>query len=169
MRLHTSGFVLMHLALVASIVMPSVFLWDDEHIGNTVWHPHARFHAVQLWVLMMTATIVGIAVLWRARVRFKKHGARNALPLGLSILVPLAFWMGEFIAWPVPGADVRPDLDNPNTFSLFGFDVYGNAFGAAIVILLFVSGYVLAVTAMKRSTANSEGAAAVRIRDTVET
>lgn len=144
MRAYTAGVVLIHLALAASIVMPTVFLWDAEHIGNPLWHPHAKFHAVQLWVLMMTASIVGITVLWRTHHAFAEQRHRSLVTLALVLAVPLAFWIGEFVAWPVPGTDVRPDLESPNTFPLLGFDVYGNAFGAVIVITLFVSGYALA-------------------------
>lgn len=162
MRAYMTGFVLIHLALIACLIMPTVFLWDAEHIGNPEWHPHARFHGVQLWFLMMTASIVAITMLWRSRRRFISLQAHAVAPLGMALAVPLAFWVGEFIAWPVPGTDVRPDLENPNTFPLLGFDVYGNAFGAVIVIALFISGYVL-IAASARSSVRADSNQVVRV------
>lgn len=151
MRKYRTGFVLVHLALAASIIMPTFFLWDAEHIGNPLWHPHAKFHAVQLWLLMMIASVAAVLALWRTRRALGENRRPAVVPLGLALVVPLTFWVGEFVAWPVPGTDVRPDLENPNTFPLLGFDVYGNAFGAAVVIVLFVSGYILAASRIKPS------------------
>lgn len=150
MRKYTTGFVLVNLALAASIAMPTFFLWDVEHIGNPLWHPHAKFHGVQLWLLMVVAATVGFAALWRSHHAVMRQRDHGAIPLGIVLAVPLAFWFGEFVAWPIPGTDVRPDLENPNTFPLLGFDMYGNAFGAVLVILLFSIGYAL-ITSGQRS------------------
>ena len=94
-RTFRTGFVLVHVALVASLVMPTFFLWDSEHIGNPLWHPHAKFHGVQLWFLMVTAAAMAVVTLWRTRAEARRGSPIQTVPLGVALTVPLAFWGGR--------------------------------------------------------------------------
>ena len=46
----------------------------------------------------------------------------------------VCFWGAEFFAFVVPGTSPSPDLSDPNTFQLLGFEVYGNLFFSGVMI-----------------------------------
>jgi uncharacterized protein DUF6640 len=135
---HRLGRLVLSLVLVATILALFGFQWNGTHVFNPEWHPHARFHAVQLTGLATAASILGLWLLWR-------RSAEPRVAATVAAILPLVFWAGEFYALLVPGTDPAFDLDNPNTVDLpIGVAVYGNLLFAGLMVVLSIVGYLLA-------------------------
>lgn len=116
--------------LVANLVTQVGFTWlgwTGEHIFATTWHPHARFHAVQLSVLVIGLSLGGMWLLWR-------RSAEPAIAIATVVFLQVVFWGAEYAALLVPETSPDPRLGQPNTFLLLGWEVHGNLFAAAVII-----------------------------------
>ncbi len=125
------GRLLLSLVLVGSAAAVFGFTWNESHVFNPDWHPHARFHAAQIMGIAAAASAVGLWLVWR----------RSAEPDVVTLAVAAAavcFWGAEFFAFFIPGTSPSPDFADPNTFSLLGFEVYGNLFFSGVMIALSV-------------------------------
>lgn len=134
------GRLLLTLVLLATIVAEIGFTWigwTGEHIFNPAWHPHARFHAVQLSSFVILLSLMSLWLVWQRSLE------PRIIILAVTALM-VFFWGAEFIAAAVPGTSPNPILSEPNTFSLFGFQVHGNLFFSTVMIALSVLGYWLA-------------------------
>lgn len=130
--------ILLSVVLVGGVAAWIGFQWNDTHVFNPDWHPHARFHAVQLGLLFCGLSLALLGLLWSGFTTFRKS-------ILLAASVPLLFWSGEFVALLVPGTNPSPDLAEPNTFSLLGMDVHGNLFFSGVMILLTLVALVCAM------------------------
>jgi hypothetical protein len=135
--MNLAGHILLSIALVATPVAVLGFQWNRTHLFHEGWHPHAKFHLVQLMVSCLVLSVLGLWLLWQSTPE-PGVGAIAAL------VVPLAVWGGEFVAVFGPGTDYMPDRDKPNTFTLpGGLTVPGNLFFSGVMIVLSVTGYLL--------------------------
>ena len=130
------GRIILTSSLTLGVFAFIAFQWNATHVFNPKWHPHARFHAVQLGLFFTVLSGIGLWLTWGSDV------SRTAAAW-LAAAVPLVFWGGEFAALLVPGTDPSPDPANPNTFPLFGRHVHGNLFFSAAVIVFSVLGATL--------------------------
>lgn len=124
--------LILSLMLLATIVSEIGFVWvgwTGEHLDNPAWHPHGRFHAAQFMAFSVAMSLVGLWLMWR----------RSREPqVAVRVVAALIMTNGaaQFFAFFVPDTSPSPELDNPNTFSLLGFDVHGNLFVSAVAIAL---------------------------------
>lgn len=148
MRVRRGSRLLLSFVLLITIVADIGFVWagwTGKHIFNPDWHPHARFHAAQLMFLVIAMSLAGLWLVWR-----RSREPRVAVTVvGFSMAT---YWIGEFFAFLVPGTSPSPDIENPNTFSVAGLDVYGNLFFAALMVTVSALAFVLG-TVGARSTA----------------
>jgi hypothetical protein len=133
------GQLLLSLVLVSTIVAAVGFDWigwTGQHIFNPEWHPHARFHMVQLSSFVILLSLMSLWLVWR-----------RSLEPQLSALIVTALmvflWSGEFIALAIPGTSPSPILSQPNTVSVFGWQVPGNLIFTTVMIILSVVGYLM--------------------------
>lgn len=131
-----AGRLILSLVLVSSSAALIGFQWNDSHVFNPGWHPHARFHAVQLLSFGIAMSSMGLWLLWR-------RSLEPPIGAAAATTVPIIFWGAEFVALLVPGTSPSPDLNNPNTFQLVGFEVYGNLFFSGVMIALSALAYFL--------------------------
>lgn len=136
MRTPLSGRLLLSLVLLTTIGMVIGFQWNTTHVFNPEWHPHARFHAVQLTGFIVVLSLIGFWLIWR-------RSAESNISARIAVAIPLIFWSGEFYALLVPGTSPAFDLNNPNTFELAGVSVYGNLFLSGVLIVLSILSYWL--------------------------
>jgi hypothetical protein len=136
--LSQAGRIILTAPLVLGIIAFVAFQWNTTHVFNPKWHPHARFHAVQLGLFFVAASGIGVWLIW---------GSAVSLPSAawLAAAVPLVFWGGEFAALLVRGTDPSPDPANPNTFPLLGAHVHGNLFFSAWMMFLGFLGAMLVI------------------------
>jgi hypothetical protein len=131
-----AGQIVISVALVIGVMACLGFQWNTTHVFNPAWHPHARFHAVQLCLFFAVLSAGALWMIWWAPVS-------PGVAAGVAAAVPISFWAGEFVALTVPGTDPSPDPDNPNTFRLIGMTVHGNLFFATVMITASISGALL--------------------------
>jgi hypothetical protein len=134
-----AGRIILTVPLALGMIAFVAFQANTTHVFNPKWHPHARFHAVQLGLFFIALSGIDLWLIW---------GSGIGLPTAawLAAAVPVTFWAGEFAALPVPGTDPSPDPANPNTFPLLGTHVHGNLFFSACMIVVSLLGAVLAIT-----------------------
>jgi hypothetical protein len=132
-----AGRIILTSSLAIGIVAFIAFQWNATHVFNPKWHPHARFHAVQLGLFFIALSGIGLWLTWG-------NDVSPPAAAWLAAAVPLVFWGGEFAALLVPGTDPSPDPANPNTFPLFGRRVHGNLFfSAAMIVFSFLGATLL--------------------------
>lgn len=92
----------MLISLVASFTAVGSFLfdWNDSHLFNPLWSPHARFHGA---VSLGMTTILSSVALWSLWRRSPDQDA--SVTVVAAILV--AYWGPLFLAPFVPGAAVE--------------------------------------------------------------
>jgi hypothetical protein len=137
--LFQSGRIVLTVALAAGIIAFIAFQWNTTHVFNPKWHPHARFHAVQLGLFFITLSGIAFWLIWGSSI--SPHTAA-----WLAAAVPVVFWGGEFAALLVPGTDPSPDPEKPNTFPLLGAHVHGNLFFSACMMILSILGASLMIS-----------------------
>lgn len=110
--------------------------WNDEHILNPAWHPHARFHVAQGSLFVVGMLVLGVWLLWRRSLepRTARRVVLAIVLTGLSV---------GFLAPLVPGAGLSPDLDAANTFETAGLTIYGNVFFLSVMMILAVVAHAL--------------------------
>lgn len=142
------GRAVLSFVLVATIVAEIGFTWfgwTGEHIFNSSWHAHGRFHTAQQMSFLIFLALVGLWLSWR---RGDEH---RVFTTRVFALLVAAHWAAEFFAFSVPGTSPSPELDEPNTFSLLGLDIYGNLFFSGAMIAF--AAVAIALTAARARTA----------------
>lgn len=83
------------------------FDWNNTHIYNENWPPHAKFHNAQT---MLLGTALGLAALWFLW-RFKGN---RILQLRISAFMASIYWLTQAAALIFPGtALVDPEFSYP--------------------------------------------------------
>jgi hypothetical protein len=137
--LSQAGRIVLSIPLAAGIIAFIAFQWNTTHVFNPKWHPHARFHAVQLGLFFIALSGIGFWLIWGSAI-----SPRTAA--WLAAAVPVVFWGGEFAALLVPGTDPSPDPAKPNIFPLLGGHVHGNLFFSACMVIFSLFGSALLIT-----------------------
>jgi hypothetical protein len=130
------GQLLLSLVLAGTVVAVIGFQWNDTHLFNPHWHPHARFHLVQLIGLVSALSVIGLWLVWR-------ESSQPRIGAIVATVAMVAFWGGEFYALLVPGTSPAYDLDHPNTVELPVEAVYGNLLFAGLMIAVTAAGALL--------------------------
>jgi hypothetical protein len=136
--LSQAGRIVLTVPLALGIIAFVAFQWNTTHVFNPKWHPHARFHAVQLGLFFIALSGIGLWLLWASAIS-------PPTAAWLAAAVPLVFWGGEFAALLVPGTDPSPDPANPNTFPILGAHVHGNLFFSACMMIFSLLGSALLI------------------------
>lgn len=107
--------------------------WNDSHVFNQQWRPHARFHTVT--GLSMTAILTGFAqwLLWRPS---KNPDAT----VTTAALTPIAYWGPFFLAPLVEGTGID---DPEHRLARVGGVVPANLAGAGATVLTAAAGWGL--------------------------
>ena len=133
------GRWLLTAALVATVAGEITFTWlglTGQHVFNSEWHPHARFHVVQESLLIMAISLGQLWLLWRRR------GPRTHVAVQVAF-VQTVYWGGEFVAWRIPGTSPVPDLNQPNDVQLLALAIPGNLLFSGILVIVSIIGAVL--------------------------
>ena len=100
----------MHLTLASSLVtivavltscLAYIFDWNETHVYNPNWPPHAKFHNAQTLLLSTLLGLVSLIFLWG------KHDLRSA------ILTCSLYWIAQLGSLAFPGtALIDPEFRN---------------------------------------------------------
>ncbi len=126
------GRILLTGALLSTLFGPISADWNDTHVFNAGWPPHAKFHSVVGLFVTSGFSLIGLWLLWRK--------SKDFLPqLLVATAVPVLAWGTFFLAVLVPGAGVE---DHPGSLPrVIGLPL--NLFVALIFSVLAITGYVI--------------------------
>jgi hypothetical protein len=113
-KLNLSRFAI---SLIATITSVSPFLADfnETHVYNPLWPPHAKFHNGQTMTLGLICGIISIYFLW-----FRK-ASTDIENLKMSCLFAALYWMAMAPAILYPGtAFADPEYGGLQSFSIGG-------------------------------------------------
>ena len=130
------GKAILSFVLVAGAVVSTAVDWNDTHLFNPAWHPHARFHDA-LFLLMLDATsLVVLWLLWRP-------SKEPEVGLKVAALFAAAVWTPFFyIEALIPGTSLLA-TDNVPVLKVGGMVFAPNLVVAAVLFLLTVVAYGL--------------------------
>ena len=95
----SSGRALIALAATVTAVVPFLTDWNDTHVFNPQWLPHARFHTVTSLGMAAILSPVALWLLW--------HRPDDPAAVTVAALIPLAYWAPFFAAAGVHGAAIE--------------------------------------------------------------
>ena len=99
MRKLRIGAWIITLVAVFTIISPYVFDWNQTHIYNSHWTPHAKFHNAQT---MLLAVVLGASALW-----FTWRPARDIsaqkVQLRAAVVFAVAYWITQLGSVFFPG------------------------------------------------------------------
>ena len=123
--------------VVAGAVVSTAVDWNETHLFNPAWHPHARFHDA---LFLMILDAMSLVVLWLL-------GRRSAVPeIGLKVaaLFAAAVWTPFFyIEALIPGTSLLAS-DNVPVLKVGSMTFAPNLVVAAVLFLLTLVAYWLA-------------------------
>lgn len=107
MRPFSFGKLLVSLVAFYAAFGSYIFDWNDTHIYNPLWPPHAKFHNAQTMLLGTCLGLLALGVLWQANF---EAVARLQLASTLAAL----YWLTQAGAVLFPGtALVDPQFAHP--------------------------------------------------------
>jgi len=136
----TAGKSLLTLLMGIFVPLNVLFDWNQTHVFNPAWPPHARFHAAFLSVFIWSVLGIAIWLLWR-------RTAEPEVGVRVAALVVLAIWTPFFyLSLLVPGTSIAGG-DPPGTVPIkIGETVIEPQLIAAVFFLLLTAwGYRLAI------------------------
>lgn len=137
-----AGLCLLTAANVITAAAAVAADWNNSHVFNDRWPPHARFHGVTALATAVTLSSVNVWALWSgadddSRTRFYAAAA------------PVAYWAPFFLAPLVPGTAVD---DPPHRVARIA-GVPANLLGAAATIATATAGWLVG----RRAAAAADG------------
>jgi hypothetical protein len=93
------GRSLLTLANVITAAAPIAADWNDSHILNERWPPHARFHGVTALAMTTALSSASIWSLWSG-------DSDGVTARFFAAAVPVAYWAPFFLAPLIPGTAV---------------------------------------------------------------
>lgn len=145
------GFPFGKVLISSAALFPAVgaFLadWNETHLFNPKWTPHAKFHDAQTITLAAEAAAISLWQLWGTG---KKTGPKGFSRLRWATLFGGLFWLTLPPAVLFPGT-LLVDPDNPTQPKLIAGIPVNQVTGIAAVLLpLLAAGYVLEVHRLRR-------------------
>ncbi|MBX9952642.1 MAG: hypothetical protein K2Y39_25940 [Candidatus Obscuribacterales bacterium] len=118
--------ILVSLVSLVTIFGAFIFDWDETHIFNPNWPPHAKFHNGQTMSMGVCLGILSLWLLWR------KKKISN-FDFGLAVAIASLYWITQASAILYPGTD----FFDPNTVNL----PRSHALGLPIQVVLQIALY----------------------------
>lgn len=101
------GKILISIVALYAALGSYIFDWNETHIFNPNWPPHAKFHNAQDMLLGTATGLLALWVLW-----IQKTDKRNKFVL--SIILASLYWITQFGAILFPGTALTdPEFSHP--------------------------------------------------------
>ena len=101
------GKLLITVVVLITMLGGFVFDWNQTHIFNPRWPPHAKFHNAQTMVLGALLGLLSVWFLW-----FQQGEKRTTLQL--AVLFGSLYWLGQVGAYFFPGTALfDPEFTHP--------------------------------------------------------
>jgi hypothetical protein len=116
-KLNISRFMISFIAVFTS-VSPFLADFNETHVYNPLWPPHAKFHNGQTMTLGLICGIISIYFLW-----FRK-ASTSIENLKMSCLFASLYWLAMAPAILYPGTALAdPEYGGHKSFSLAGMAI----------------------------------------------
>jgi len=131
------GKWVMTFVLVAGAVVSTAVDWNETHLFNPAWHPHARFHDALFLMILDAMSLVVLWLLWR-------RSAEPEIGLKVAALFAAAVWTPFFyIEALIPGTSLLAS-DSVPVLKVGSMTFAPNLVVAAVLFLLTLVAYWLA-------------------------
>jgi hypothetical protein len=140
------GKLLISLVALFTAVSPYLADWNETHIYNPLWLPHAKFHNAQTMVLGALLGLISLYCLWLRRERSDRQKLNDG-----AVLASL-YWLAQLPAAFFPGVA----LINPGGVKMpviFGVELNQLILNITVIFPLLILGYFLA----RKSLNEAEG------------
>lgn len=105
----TVGRVLFTLNALLTSFGPFLADWNETHIYNPRWPPHAKFHNGQT---MSMGLLLGLATLYYTWAKTPKNVEAEKTRLGTIVLLDSLYWVTQASGWFYPDSSfVDPEFD----------------------------------------------------------
>jgi hypothetical protein len=116
----SSGRILLTIVALFTAISPYVFDWNDTHIYNPAWPPHAKFHNAQTMVLGAFLGLLSLYCVWlRTGVSLKQS-------LNEAVCIVSLYWLSQLPAILFPGTLLADPTGNhlqpPMIFGVIEFN-----------------------------------------------
>jgi small-conductance mechanosensitive channel len=91
----TSGRILFTLIAVFNAVSPFLADWNETHIYNPAWPPHAKFHNAQTMAMAVLLALATLYFVWSSR-----DSQRIVLPAAVTGGL---YWLSQALGFLFPG------------------------------------------------------------------
>jgi hypothetical protein len=135
----TAGKAMLTFVLGAIALINFLADWNKTHVFNPAWHPHARFHAAVMSLILWAVSTIAIWLLWRRSVE-PDLGIKVAALLALGLWTPflyadhLAAGSSQLVNYPAPVP--APEVA--------GVVLYPQVVLALMAVVLIIGGFGLA-------------------------
>ena len=129
------GRILLTIIAVATIIGPYIADWNESHIYNPLWPPHAKFHDGQTMSLGAALGSLALYLLYRSEPKYTTDTAF------IVALLDSLYFISQLSAWFYPGSAAQDPPADPYWFP--------QAFFACPIIGLCGLGYWLELTSLK--------------------
>jgi hypothetical protein len=121
---------------LSTAISPSVYWFDQFHLGDPDWAPHARAHLIWMWILVTVGASIASFV---AIFGWERSADARRFAAGFPCLVWGACLLEAFVVSPAMGVTVPLTHWRMKVFA----DTEANLFGIAAPFLLAIVGLLL--------------------------
>lgn len=118
--------ILVYLVSFVTIFGAFLFDWDQTHIYNPNWPPHAKFHNGQTMSMGVALGLLSLWLIWR-------KAKPSKFEFNLAVLVASLYWLTQASAIFYPGTD----FFDPDTVNLPRSHVFGLPIQLALQVVLY--------------------------------
>ncbi|MGL4395194.1 MAG: DUF6640 family protein [Hyphomicrobium sp.] len=134
------GRLLLSFVAVFTAVSPFLADWNETHIFNPAWPPHAKFHNAQTMAMAVLLALAALGFLWLRR--------RDPVALASAAVLCAVYWGSQSVAFLFPGvAYTDPEFAAAGPQPIAG--LAPQQMLEAVAIALVALGYALACRAMQ--------------------
>lgn len=132
------GKLLISLVAVFTAVSPYLADWNETHIYNPLWLPHAKFHNAQTMVLGAFLGLLALYCLWSRREISDKQKINEG-----AVLAAL-YWLAQLPASVFPGTALTDSgINHVQMPVVFGIELNQIIMVVVVIFPLLVLGYYL--------------------------
>lgn len=139
------GRLLISLVAIFTAVSPYLADWNETHIYNPLWLPHAKFHNAQTMVLGAFLSLLSIYCLWLRRETSDKQR------LNEGVVLASLYWLAQLPASVFPGTALT-DPGGVKMPVIFGVEFNQLTLNHAVIFPLLILGYYLERKSLVKAT-----------------
>jgi len=140
------GKLLISLVAIFTSVSPYLADWNETHIYNPLWTPHAKFHNAQTMVLGALLGLLAIYCLWFRRAVSERQKLNEG-----AVLASL-YWLAQLPAVFFPGTALTdPGINSVKMPVIFGVEFNQLTLNITVIFPLLILGYYLERKSLKKA------------------